>query len=400
MNQNEKTTIDILKEAISEKEVNIDVDIDLNQVIQEMQDQAVLPMGFYILHKKGLISEAAKPEYERCILNQVAMWYLMLEAQNQIMQVLVNKGHQVAIMKGFANAVLYPIPSMRTLGDIDILVRQEDFEEIFSLLLENGYSMSEESVDENHHIKVNKEGVQFEIHKRPAGTKRYYSKENEQLIDYFQEGLSHAEIIELEGYTFPVLDPIRNGLMLLLHTAAHMQSGIGIRHALDWALFADSYLDDEMWGSNFREICEKNHVDKLAKILTRISQQYFGVGEHITWCISVDAEVCDALMDYMVSQGDFGRKAGLTDVGVKLIIDSTGKEGVLHRFNKSCQYSMPLIAKYPILKPIGWLYQVCRYIYKIMKRKYGFKSFIGDLTTSRQRRNLFETIGIQDWRDD
>ena len=119
MNQNEKTTIDILKEAISEKEVNIDVDIDLNQVIQEMQDQAVLPMGFYILHKKGLISEAAKPEYERCILNQVAMWYLMLEAQNQIMQVLVNKGYQVAIMKGFANAVLYPIPSMRTLGDID-----------------------------------------------------------------------------------------------------------------------------------------------------------------------------------------------------------------------------------------------------------------------------------------
>ena len=68
--------------------------------------------------------------------------------------------------------------------------------------------------------------------------------EDKKVIDYFNEGLKHTDTFELYDYTFPVLDPVRNGLMLLIHTAGHLQNGIGIRHLLDWGIYADRYLTD------------------------------------------------------------------------------------------------------------------------------------------------------------
>ena len=399
MNQIEKITLDILSEAISGKRINHEENVDWKCVIQEMEKQGVFPLGYITLKDKAVMDSTIKAEYDSRLYNHLSMWYFMLEVQDQLVKLLEQEGYKFAIMKGLANAAFYPRPAFRSIGDVDVLVRQDEFEQIISLLQNNGYELNGEIDDAKHHVNFIKNGIVFEIHKRPAGTKRHYSKENQQLINYFQEGLLYTQIVEVEGYTFPILDPVRNGLMLLLHMAGHMQSGIGVRHLLDWAVYANRFADDYFWDNSLKDICKKTHVDYFASGLTKIVQQYIGVGENITWCSLVEDKKCESLINYLISQGDFGEKAGAKDTSAKFLTDSLGKYGLLYRINKSSQYSMPIITKYPFLKPVGWLYQSYRYIYKTINKQYSIKSFHADIVTVKERRQLFESLGIQDWQD-
>ena len=399
MKRNERIAIAILEEAVSGQKRSFEKKVEWKYVIQEFKDQAVLPLGYITLKEKGFVNNSFRADYEKCMHDQILMWYFMLEEQNQLVQLLYKEGFRFAIMKGLTNAAFYPKPEMRTIGDVDFLVDTDEFEQVYLLLLKNGYELKGEMIKEKHHVTFMKDGVEFEMHKRPAGTKRHFSKENQDLINYFREGLSCTQLVEVDGYSFPMLEPVRNGLMLLLHIAGHMQSGIGIRHLLDWAVYVSHFVDNLFWEKKLRRICQKYHVDKLAIVLTRISQVYFGIGHEITWCMSADMDVCDSLLSYMVEQGNFGQKAGDDDSAVRFLTDSQGPVRLLQRIDKSSKYSMPIVLRYPVLRPIGWCFQILRYLYKGIKRRDFIIRFEKDLEISRRRSKLFDELNIQGWQD-
>lgn len=226
---------------------------------------------------------------------------------------------------------------------------------------------------------------------------RKYSADNQKVIDYFQEGLDHTDTVNLYGYKFPVFDPVRNGLMLLMHTAGHMQGGIGIRHLLDWGMYADKYLTDAFWTDEFRQAAEKVHVDDLAMTMTGICQKELGLCRDRNWCRKADEATCDELLAYMMFQGNFGRKAGEADAGAKFFTESMNSGGLFRRLDRSASYSMPIIKKYPILRPVGWIYQMGRYIGLGLGRELIDGSLQDDMEAGKQRRKLMENLGIESW---
>ena len=399
MNHMELIVLGILSEAITGEIFEYTGNIEWNSILYELDQQDLLPLGYTVLYNHGWVDSAMKAKWGQKLYDQLSGYYFMLEEQDRLVQLLWKNGYPLAIMKGMANAAYYPKPDMRSIGDIDFLILVEDCDRICSLLLENGYKLNGDRNEKKHHINLEKGGIEYEMHRRPAGTKRHYSKANQELIQYFQEGLSETEIVEMEGYQFPVLDTARNGLMLLLHVAGHMESGIGVRHLLDWVIYADKFVDDAFWANRFRDICVANKVDRLAAAMTRIGQLYLGTGKEVKWCISDNDQYCEELLEYMLSQGNFGKKAGKNDSGTKLLTDSIGKGGFFRRLDRSSQYSLPITVKYPILRPVGWAYQILRYIHKGLGRDKPLKSLQSDLESSRRRRKLFENLGIQDWQD-
>ena len=393
----EEIVIKIIREAVGGEKEYFSPDTDWDVVKKEMENQAILPLAYSIIQRRCIPEGELRDVWVTYIFNHIAYWYKMLDMQNDLVQILTEAGCKFAIMKGFANAALYIKPEIRTTGDIDFLVERERFDDFYQLLLEKGYEPIGHEDAEKHHINLKKNGVLFEMHKRPAGTMRKFSPKNQEVIEYFTEGLNHTDTFGLYGYTFPVLDPTRNGLMLLMHTAGHLQNGIGIRHLLDWGIYADRYMTDAFWNNEFKDVAIRLNVYNLALTMTYICQNRLGLCPDRKWCQEADEKVCSAFFAYLMEQGNFGHKAGQEDAATRFFTESLDSEGFFKRLDRSSRYSMPIVNKYPILRPVGWIYQMGRYVKRGLHREIISGNLHEDMEAGRQRRRLMKKLGVETW---
>ena len=77
-------------------------------------------------------------------------------------------------LKGCILRSLYPSPELRSMGDIDILIKIEQYKQIRSLLTVHGFRKGYES---DHEYAWDKNDVHIELHKRliPSYNKDYYA---------------------------------------------------------------------------------------------------------------------------------------------------------------------------------------------------------------------------------
>ena len=386
--------INILKEALTQEIFDIKPVKDIETIHHELEVQSVLPLAYnWLKRTECQDNNKMYTEWAKEIFQHVAFWYRMLDEQNQLVELLTNNGYSFVIMKGFANAELYPKPELRTTGDIDFLVDWDAYEEVYKLLVHKGYIPIKEKDDSKHHVELCKNNIIYELHRQPGGTRRKQWWQ----VDFFREGLKNSRMISLEGYRFPVFSELHYGIMLLVHTRAHFTSGIGLRHLLDWLVFAEKYITDDFWETKMRSVAAKFEIDELAAVLSRCGQLYFDMLKERKWCEYVSEDVCDEVMDYFFTQGDFGKKAGTIDSSVKAIAEMSEIDGFFRRINRSSEYSMPIVRKYPVLRPIGWIYQIGRYITKAVSEKNSIDSFQNELSKGKKRKELFEKIKVQKW---
>ena len=394
MNNTERAIIDILKMAITKEPLVIDWDgVDLEVVHHELRMQAISPMAFQWLNQSLITDQDLKSAWIDEILNNIFGWYMMLNEQDKLVNLLENNGFTFVIMKGLANAALYPKPELRISGDIDFLVAWDNYEEVYELLLQNGYELVGEKDDKKHHVGLKKNNVMYELHRQPGGTRRKQWWQ----VDFFQQGLQQADFITLKGYTFPIFSTLHNGIMLLVHTRAHFANGIGLRHLLDWLMYADKYLTDDFWKMEMKPIAERYRVSELAAAMSRCGQLYFGLLEGRLWCTYIDEAFCEDIIAYMIKQGDFGKKAGYNDAQVKVIAESEGIGGLFSRINRSAEFSLPIIKKHPVLRPIGWIYQVGRYAHNAVIKNHSVEDFQKDVAEGYDRRKFLDRLEVRKW---
>ncbi|MBR6165046.1 MAG: nucleotidyltransferase family protein [Clostridia bacterium] len=201
------------------------------------------------------------------------------------------------VLKGTSAAQYYPNPELRTLGDIDILTKPEDTEAACESLLLNGYreSTSLSDIQEGRHRTFTKNGILVEVHysfaimNDPEKAKMFDSLIFEQI------GNSH------------VLPDLMNGLILIEHINQHLESGLGLRHVIDWMLFADKCLTDETAWTQFMELATRVGLETLATATTRMCEMYLGMPAH-PWRKHSDESLCSQLMRHVLTSGNFGRK--------------------------------------------------------------------------------------------
>ena len=258
MNQTEKIVIEIVKEIFSGEPAVIPEDPNRNAVCKELINQSVYTLAYGWLKDHNYISSDSIQHGMQQMLRQTSKWYFMMDQQQVLVDLLTKEGYVFAVMKGSANAAGYPMPELRKSGDIDILIKEEEYDEIRRFLLQNGYALKEGLDHGKHHFEMTKKGVTIEVHKRPGGINREKTDKNTELVAFFQHGLDSVGWKELYDYKFPVLPDLQNGIMLLLHTAQHLSTtGIGLRHLIDWMLFAERYLSDDCWTREFEQAAKK-----------------------------------------------------------------------------------------------------------------------------------------------
>ena len=355
----EQTLLNLISESLWKDEQATDIP---SEVVSEAEHQTVA----------GLIQPAS--------YQQIAYYIRYTYEEQELIQLLEGHGIPLVILKGAAAAVYYPVPSRRSFGDIDFLVSPERFADAMELLEANGYIRGE---DNERHIAYDKGGIHFEMHRR-------YSYEGIDIERYVLDGLAHREKGRIDEHEFPMLPPLANGLVLLVHVRQHLQSGLGLRQVIDWMMYCYRELDDEFWRDHFRSVTEEAKLTTLAITATALCQKYLGLTTDITWCRDADEGLVDELLDSLLISGNFGRKQGLGN-NVESVTIAIRREGLFRYLQRVGEHNWKAYHRHPGLRPFCWLYQVFRYIKKGMRRIGHVRS---DLVHGNSRYKLLKKLGI------
>ena len=165
-------------------------------VFEEMKAQTVAA-----LPARWLPHHLEAPQWARYCTRVQGQWVRVMHAQDQLLRLLEEHHIPCVILKGAAAAMYYPHPTLRSMGDVDFLVKRSDVERAAALLEGDGYALTHEKGSVGHHYSYAKDGIHFELHGRIP----IVSESNEKLIRLFEGGIDNREWRITEGYSFPTL---------------------------------------------------------------------------------------------------------------------------------------------------------------------------------------------------
>ena len=362
-------------------------DVEWKDIIQELKNQTVQFLVVDLLIREN----PGKAESYLVASAQSAMrWYSILDLQQEVCRQLSDGGVPCVVVKGAAAALLYPQPNGRLIGDIDLLVKEEDFEKACRIIAQGAQLLCQNE----RHWEYRRDGITVEVHrsfstlhdpqKRACSDSRIFG------------AISAAQHVSLEDYNFPSLPPMEHGLVLLEHISTHLEEGLGLRQILDWMVFADKVLDDKTWEAEFAPIIRPLGLDTLALTVTRMCQLYLGLRTDITWCRRADESLYRQLMEHVLSQGNFGRKQQFGSNRAVSVIGSLKDIGAFFGFlqQRGCA-NWKAVSRFPILKPFAWLYQLIRYIVRGLSTKDPI-GFLRDAAARSKTQDAFlEALGVR-----
>lgn len=374
LDKEQKCLLELVKASLFSSAPIIPDDVSWDKIHELAKTQCIVP----------LISSCVPSEYRNSWLDitcqSKAKYMQMLYEQNSLIRLLNSNSIHFVIFKGTAAAVYYPVPSLRTFGDIDFYVSEGNFDFTNSLLENNGYLLTEQS---DRHYSYIKNGIEFELH-RKINSIHYKNVEG-----IFLNGLNNSIEYKIGNISFPGLPIYENGLVLLGHIIAHLkQSGVGLRQIIDWMMYVHKELDDKVWLEQFSPFAREAGLEKLAITVTYMCKKWLGLPNEITWCDCADEEVADQLLMRVMEDGNFGSNRAPSE-SVKYLLK---KEGIFKYLQRSGMLTWPLAQKHAILRPFAWLYQLCKYAGKGIANFFTGKKFFMKNRHNMSLEELLESL--------
>ena len=368
--------LDVVKLAlwntdISKEEITQDV-------FEEMKKHAIETLPANVLSKLSM-SSCLRKMWQQQIIKLISFNY-----SYQYIQSTLPLTVPYAILKGTSAAQYYPNPEYRYMGDIDIIVVQEAFSEACSILLGNGYyeNTEDHDIESGRHRSFIKNGIQIEIH-------LFFSQHNDTKKGKCLDNL----IIKNINPSHNLPDSI-NGLVLLEHINQHLAEGLGLRQIIDWMMFVDKCLPDEKW-LEFQEMAQMVGLETLAITTTRMCEMYLGLPQR-EWCATADKALCQELMDYVLSCGNFGNKKNdesSMGEGVFGYVKSVGT--FFHLLHMRGMVNWPAAKRHVWLRPFAWIYQLGRYLVKGLGRDKAVLKLKKEYAAAKKKNNLLDRLEVR-----
>jgi len=315
-----------------------------------------------------------------------------LNVQTKVIKTLQSADIDCVILKGASVAKNYPVQGMRLLGDVDILVKEADYEKAVKLIFPDA-DLEQNIHDFHYGGKLN--DVDIEIHK-------YITHNSGDLLDkkicsLMEDAIKHISLCEFEGHSFPVLDNKYQALVLLSHKKRHMdKNNLTLRMLCDWACFVKS-IDCREWMEVIYPFLEKSGLHIFADVCNIFANQYLGAQCLDKVMSNTSDEVFDAFCDVVMSCGvNYKNKDANADIGslfAKNKINSNKFTAFFKSINELARKQFSL-AKHPVFLPIFWIYIPIRYFIRVLfgKRKPIKLSAIDH--AANQRIKLYENLGL------
>ena len=329
-----------------------------------------------------------KTAWKEDVYTNIYSYARLLKRQKHILDSLLTHKIPTVVVKGTSAAKYYPNPQLRTMGDIDLLVKPECYNNAIQCLMDIGCEETTGVADirSGRHRSFSYKDTSIDLHCV------YSSKVNRDKASTIDNLVFNA--IPDNGTVLP--DDI-NGIALLTHIGHHMEEGLGLRQIIDWFMFVRACLDDEMWFFSFQEKARSTGLEALAITVTRMCQIHLGLTtENITWCRDADETVCNELMQYVLDCGNFGRSREMLQSSAVEKLPSIKHPIQLFKYIQSHgEKNWKALKKHPWLKPFAWIYQSCRYIKLAIQNKVTPNKLKAIYDEGNKRNEMFAALGLK-----
>ena len=293
-----------------------------------------------------------------------------VDAYREIKKVFLENQLRFFAVKGLAVAALYPIPAYRTMGDMDIVMSEDDCNRVQSILEKLGYRVFKD----DYELQCYKQDIQLEIHDQLVYKQ---NKEPSKVKRYFDNCWKYARREENGSFS---LDWNFHFIFLIEHTKKHFSGkGVGFRQFMDIAV-AVRELTDLNWTIIEADLRRIGLWDYALTALA-FCDKWFGIRAPID-TPELDKSFYEDSTDFVFKNGVFGynhehhrehaverqlRISGLPKPLSKVFFMLKGTF-IPYKYMINLPYCKFLIGKKYLL-PYAWLYRI---FYIILMKKNQF----------------------------
>ncbi len=397
-----KALLDLLANTLFGGERSIADGLDWDSVFLEARQQSVAGIIYSAL-PQDLMPEATYTAWTDWLNKLIANNMQVAWEHCELHSLLTEHNFSYSIMKGCVSASYYPDSLMRSLGDVDFLIKEQDARAVGELLEAKGFVKSEnEHAAEIAYYRGKSEAAHistWELHWEPNGLPK--GKVGAKLREYLADVIDTAVAAQGVDGEFMRPSEFHHGLMLVIHAAHHMiNSGIGLRHMCDWAVFVNS-MEQDKFVAMFEPKMKSVGMWRFAQLLTALSTEYLGLPSQ-PWAQVNEPELLEQMLLDIFNAGNFGEKDEdrifarnfLTNRSKGGVDDTPMWKQALLSANEIVRLHWPVADKAAVLFPIGWVFFGTRYFVRMMLGKRR-KVDVGRVVRSaNERRPLYQQFEL------
>ena len=295
------------------------------------------------------------------------------------------------IVKGPAVADLFPNPKLRSMGDIDLVVKHEDREKCHNIIVNNGYECA--SKQDDREWQYYKNNMELELHDRLVYEEAVNEKEQD---EFFNECWQHVLEEQLD-WSFHLL-------FLIFHLRKHfMNSGVGFRMFMDLAVVTVKVNID--WVT-LEDNLKKTRMLEFAKKCYGFIERWFGIKVPLT--VEIDDIFFEEATQKVLADGIFGFY-NWDNVGSEVFNKTRNQRFLrlsmgliaLHQIFPKVKdlkeiESYSYLKKYPFLLPASWIHRIIRNL-KLHKEQTGIERIKKSFVSSEkiiQRESMLQKWGL------
>lgn len=296
---------------------------DIKSIYEIAKKQSLLGVLFNALDKSGFKPtdvEQHKAEFEDLLMQWMGD-KVKIERRNEklnkdVVEVtdwLNKEGFESCLLKGQGNALLYPNPSLRTCGDIDLWVRpkvsngfENDIKTIISFVRKNAQSKCRAIY---HHVDgLEWNSTEVEVHYRPHFMQdfTYNARLQKYFLDNADKQFRHYVPINIKEVAVPT--PSFNIVFQISHIYQHLfKEGIGLRQVLDYYYVLKSYAElHNKDGINWNKVLTYLGLKNITSAIMWILIRKFGMNPD--WAIvESDEKRGRFVLNEILQGGNFGK---------------------------------------------------------------------------------------------
>ena len=354
MNTTQQGVITLLKSAVLQRALPLPAEFDLEQAYPQLKRHH---MSSTVFEGAVLCGIPQDTPFMQRLLQRSCKALLISERQmrmtKRIEDAFEANGIDYMLLKGCKMKPLYPKPELRMMGDVDILIRMEQYDRIRAVM--EGLGFTEGNVTD-HELHWHKKNLLVELHSKliPSYNKDFYA--------YFGDGWFLARKGQGSRYRMTAEDEM---VYLFTHFAKHYRDGgIGCRYVLDLWVFlqANPDMDQETVKRELQKLQLREFYENMQRVMD------------VWFCDAAGDEKTDFITDFIFASGSWGSADSKTaSIGVR---DQAHHDGSLRaKWIYLMRHAFPgvqaLREKYTVLKKLPWmlpLVWIYRPIYKLLSR--------------------------------
>ena len=331
-------------------------------------------------------AECKNPLFQHAYFATIANYLKRKEVIALLEATLRNNRIDFFLIKGPVIAELYPVPALRTMGDVDVIVHPEDRERVGDILLRHGFKTRD--------ADFCYENLVFELHDHLVYNQ--VASEDKHKV-FFNDCWKYVK----DG----AIDPSFHFLFLLHHLRKHfINVGVGFRQFMDVAVMEREELNWPWIEKKLREL----ELWAFAEKVFALNEVWFGVAPPLG-IEPIDQSFIEEATELILRNGVFGfdNKENKHNIAVNIVKSEGGSfktrsRHVLHDvfYPYSDMIRMPqysYLKKRKILLPFAWVHRAVRAVY-LRKADKTMKSVLQQAFVSNdiveRRSKLLEKWGL------